>query len=142
VLAIELRRLGSRTLTSNQKARKIFWNIKMHSTVCIFIFGWERHELCGMSSVKDWLSDWLRYRFLLPTVPPVRHQIMHFSFLTVGYNVIADLSLWLCWINFTSYLVRTEFKICFNDNVFTFRLSQPFCPNVRAFCQIEYLLSV
>jgi hypothetical protein len=57
VLAIELRRLESRTLTSNLKARKIFWYIKIHSAVCIFIFGWERHKHYGMSSIKDSLSD-------------------------------------------------------------------------------------
>lgn len=57
VLAIELRRLGSQTLISNLKARKIFWYIKMHCIVCIFIFGWERHIQYGVSSIKDWLTD-------------------------------------------------------------------------------------
>jgi hypothetical protein len=33
-------------------------------------------------------------------------QIVHFSFLTVGYNVTVDLSLSLCWVNFTGSTYR------------------------------------
>jgi hypothetical protein len=75
-------------------------------------------------------TEWLTVlQIPLPFELPVLGQIMHFCFLTVGYNVIVALSLWLCWINFTIYVVRPEFSICSNNNVFTFRLSQAFWPN-------------